>query len=150
MALNTTYVSGSLVTCSTLSEHPYYFARRMASMDHISNGRVGWNVVTSLLEPAARNLLNNEGLPDKPLRYERADEYLQVFYELLSSSWRDDGVVFHRENGVFSNPDAVREIYYEGAQYRVPGPQISEPFPQKNSFDHPNWYLGKKWLTGEG
>ncbi|KAH3686190.1 hypothetical protein WICPIJ_002824 [Wickerhamomyces pijperi] len=118
-------------TCSTLSEHPYHFARRMATMDHISGGRVGWNVVTSFLESAARNLLNGSKLPDKALRYEKADEYLQVFYELLLSSWRDDGVVFDRDQGIFSNPEAIREINYDGTHFKVPGPQISEPSPQR-------------------
>ncbi|KAH3671439.1 hypothetical protein WICMUC_004619 [Wickerhamomyces mucosus] len=130
MAINTKNLSFGF-TCTTLSEHPYHFARRMATLDHISKGRVGWNVVTSFLESAARNLLNNERLPAKPERYEKADEYLQVFYELLLSSWRDDGVVFDREHGIFSNPDAIREINFEGKYFKVPGPQISEPSPQR-------------------
>jgi FMN-dependent oxidoreductase (nitrilotriacetate monooxygenase family) len=118
-------------TCSTLTEHPYHFARRMATLDHISGGRVGWNIVTSFLPTAGRQLAADNKLPDKSIRYEKADEYVQVFSELLLSSWRDDGVVFDRDNGIFSNPDAIREINYEGKYFKVPGPQISEPSPQR-------------------
>ncbi|KAH3681084.1 hypothetical protein WICPIJ_007944 [Wickerhamomyces pijperi] len=115
------------ITCSTLSEHPYHFARRMATMDHISGGRVGWNIVSSQLPSAGRQLADNNEMPEKELRYEKSDEYLEVFYKLLLSSWRDDGVVFDRENGIFSNPDAIREINHDGKWFKVPGPQITEP-----------------------
>jgi FMN-dependent oxidoreductase (nitrilotriacetate monooxygenase family) len=117
------------VTCSTLTEHPYHFARRMATLDHISGGRVGWNVVTSALPSAGRQLAADNKMPEKDTRYEKTDEYLQVFYELLASSWRDDGVVFDRERGVFSDPDLIREINFDGKHFRVPGPQITEPTP---------------------
>jgi FMN-dependent oxidoreductase (nitrilotriacetate monooxygenase family) len=130
IAISTKNVSVGL-TCSTLSEHPYHFARRIATLDHISGGRVGWNVVSSQLPTAGRQLADNNVLPEKSLRYEKTDEYLQVVYELLLSSWRDDGVVFDREAGIFSNPDAIREINFEGKYFKVPGPQITEPSPQR-------------------
>ncbi|CAM9018777.1 unnamed protein product [Wickerhamomyces anomalus] len=130
LAITTKNVSFG-ITCSTLSEHPYHFARRYASLDHITGGRMGWNVVTSFLPSAGRQLADNNELPEKELRYEKADEYLQVFYELLLSSWRDDGVVYDKEAGIFSNPDAIREINFDGKFYRVPGPQITEPSPQR-------------------
>jgi FMN-dependent oxidoreductase (nitrilotriacetate monooxygenase family) len=117
------------ITCSTLTEHPYHFARRMATLDHISGGRIGWNVVTSGLPSAGRQLAPDNKMPEKDTRYEKTDEYLQVFYELLLSSWRDDGVVFDRERGVFSDPDLIREINFDGKYFRVPGPQITEPTP---------------------
>ncbi|KAH3675100.1 hypothetical protein WICMUC_002932 [Wickerhamomyces mucosus] len=126
IAVSTKNVSVGL-TCSTLTEHPYHFARRMATLDHISGGRVGWNIVSSLLPSAGRQLADNNKLPEKPVRYEKTDEYVEVFYKLLLSSWRDDGVVFDRENGIFSNPDAIREINHEGKWFKVPGPQITEP-----------------------
>lgn len=130
LAITTKNVSFG-ITCSTLSEHPYHFARRYASLDHITGGRMGWNVVTSFLPSAGRQLADDNKLPEKDLRYEKADEYLQVFYELLLSSWRDDGVVYDKEAGIFSNPDAIREINFDGKFYRVPGPQITEPSPQR-------------------
>ncbi|KAH3675823.1 hypothetical protein WICMUC_002469 [Wickerhamomyces mucosus] len=126
MAISTKNLSFGF-TCSTLSEHPYHFARRMATLDHISNGRVGWNVVTTITPTSGRQLSKDNKMPEKDQRYFKTDEYLQVFYELLLSSWRDDGVVFDRENGIFSNPDAIREINYVGDYFKVPGPQITEP-----------------------
>ncbi|KAH3681086.1 hypothetical protein WICPIJ_007946 [Wickerhamomyces pijperi] len=128
IAVSTKNISVGL-TCSTLSEHPYHFARRMATMDHISGGRVGWNIVSSLLPSAGRQLASDGKLPAKEVRYEKTDEYVEVFYKLLLSSWRDDGVVFDRENGIVSNPDAIREINHDGKWFKVPGPQITEPTP---------------------
>ncbi|KAH3674435.1 hypothetical protein WICMUC_003272 [Wickerhamomyces mucosus] len=122
MAINTKNLAFGF-TGSTLSEHPYHFARRIATL-------ILWNVVTSFLDSAARNLLDGNKLPDKNIRYEKADEYLQVFYELLLSSWRTDGVVFDREKGIFSDPEAIREINFEGKYFKVPGPQLTEPNPK--------------------
>ncbi len=130
LAISTKNISFG-ITCSTLSEHPYHFARRYATLDHITGGRMGWNVVTSFLPSAGRQLTDNNELPQKELRYAKADEYLQVFYELLLSSWRDDGLVYDKEAGVFSDPDAIREINFDGNYYKVPGPQITEPSPQR-------------------
>lgn len=78
------------ITFSTISEPPYQLARRLATLDHLTDGRVGWNVVSSYLDSVARNLLNGESLPEHGERYKRAEEYIQVVYELLLSSWRDD------------------------------------------------------------
>jgi FMN-dependent oxidoreductase (nitrilotriacetate monooxygenase family) len=103
----------------------------MATLDHLSGGRVGWNIVSSLLPTAGRQLADDNQLPEKTVRYEKTDEYVQAFFELLLSSWRDDGVVFDRESGVFSNPDAIREINFEGKFFKIPGPQITEPSPQR-------------------
>jgi FMN-dependent oxidoreductase (nitrilotriacetate monooxygenase family) len=133
VAISTKNISMGL-TCSTLTEHPYHFARRMATLDHISGGRIGWNVVTSALPSAGRQLAPGNKMPEKDTRYEKTDEYLQVFYELLLSSWRDDGVVFNRENGIFSDPDLIREISFDGQFFRVPGPQITEPTPGRIPF----------------
>ncbi|CAN3375807.1 hypothetical protein DIURU_003908 [Diutina rugosa] len=117
------------ITFSTISEQPYHFARRLATLDHLTNGRVGWNVVTSYLDSAARNLIPEGELPPREKRYQRAEEYLQVIYKLLVSSWRDDAVVV--KNRVFTDPTRVREINHEGEYFKVPGPAITEPSPQR-------------------
>ena len=70
------------ITISTISEQPYHLARRLGTLDLISNGRVGWNIVTSYLNSAARNLLNGENLPPNDVRYARAEEYVDVVYKL--------------------------------------------------------------------
>ncbi|RCK56711.1 Dimethyl-sulfide monooxygenase [Candida viswanathii] len=117
------------VTSSTISEAPYHFARRLATLDHLTKGRVGWNVVSSYLDSSARNLLNGSPLTDHDERYDKAQEFLEIVYQLFLSSWADDAVEL--KNGVFSNPDKIREINYEGKYYTVPGPSITEPTPQR-------------------
>lgn len=119
------------VTFSTLSEPPYHFARRLATLDHLTKGRVGWNIVTSYLDSAARNLLDGDNLPPREKRYERADEYLKVVEELLLSSWRDDAVAKDAKTGIYSNPEGIREINFNGEYFHVPGPSITHPSPQR-------------------
>ena len=117
------------ITFLTISENPYHFARRLATLDHLTKGRVGWNVVSSYLDSAAKNLLNGESLPPHAERYERAQEYIDVVYKLFLSSWSDDAVEL--KNRVFTNPDKVREINHKGKFFTVPGPSITEPTPQR-------------------
>ncbi|CCH44142.1 putative monooxygenase [Wickerhamomyces ciferrii] len=122
---------GFAITLSTVSEHPYHFARRLASLDHLTNGRVAWNIVASYIPSIGKNLLNGEPLPEHDERYVKTEEYLDVVYKLLLSSWRDDALVYDRENGIFANPDALREINHEGKYFKVKGPAITEPSPQR-------------------
>jgi len=98
------------VTFSTTYEPPFAFARRMSTLDHLTKGRVGWNVVTSYLPNAAHNF-GLEGEIPHDLRYEYADEYLDVLYKLWEGSWDDGAVVNDREHGVFTDPSHVRYIH---------------------------------------
>lgn len=117
------------ITFSTIAEHPYHFARRLASLDDFSNGRVAWNIVTSYLASIARQF--DIEFQDHDERYKRAQEYVDVVYKLLLSSWSDDAVEYNKETGVFVNPDKVREINHIGEHFNVPGPAITEPTPQR-------------------
>lgn len=119
------------ITFSTISEAPYHFARRLATLDHLTNGRIGWNVVCSYLDSASRNLHNGEPLPPHDERYAKAQEYLEVVYDLFLSSWADDAVKLDVQSNVFADPERIREISYEGKYYTVPGPSITEPSPQR-------------------
>lgn len=121
---------GFAFTSSVLSEHPYIFARRLSTLDHLTRGRVGWNIVTSYLPGAARNL-GLEELPRHDDRYERADDYLEVLYKLLEASWDDDAVVRDTARGVYAEPSRVHTIDHVGPYYQVPGPHLSEPSPQR-------------------
>ena len=129
MAAATTHL-GFGVTAGTAYEHPYPFARRMSTLDHLTEGRVGWNVVTGYLPSAARNLGADDQL-DHDARYDQADEYLEVLYKLWEGSWEDDAVVRDRQRGVFTDPEKVHPIGHEGAWYKVPGIHLSEPSPQR-------------------
>ncbi|MGO2049593.1 LLM class flavin-dependent oxidoreductase [Microbacterium sp.] len=118
------------VTAGTAYEHPYPFARRMTTLDHLTNGRVGWNVVTGYLPSAARNMGHDDQL-EHDQRYDVADEYLEVTYKLWEGSWEDDAVIRDRESGVFTDPAKVHEIGHYGEHFTVPGIHISEPSPQR-------------------
>ncbi|RVX71497.1 hypothetical protein B0A52_05069 [Exophiala mesophila] len=118
------------VTVSTTYEQPYHLARRLSTLDHLSNGRLGWNIVTGYLDSAARNLGHTEQ-PRHDKRYEVAEEYMQVMYKLFESSWRDDAVVKDLEKRIYTLPDRVREINHQGKYFNVPGPHICQPSPQR-------------------
>jgi long-chain alkane monooxygenase len=121
---------GFAFTQSVLQEQPFNFARRLSTLDHLTGGRVAWNVVTSYLENAGRNL-GYGGLPPHEERYDRADEYLEVVYKLLEGSWDDDAVVVDRERGIYADPAKVHDIDHTGHFYDVVGPHLSEPSPQR-------------------
>jgi alkanesulfonate monooxygenase len=118
------------ITASTTFEHPYPFARRLTSADHYTNGRVGWNIVTSYLDSGAHNV-GLAHLGDHDERYEIADEYVRVIYKLLEGSWEDDAVRRDRVSGVFSDPDKVHAIGHKGKYFTVPGIHMGEPSPQR-------------------
>ena len=117
-------------TFSTSYEPPFSFARRMSTLDHLTNGRVGWNIVTSYLPNAARNFGLEEQIPHDE-RYEIADEFMDVVYKLWEGSWDDDAVIVDRENAVFTDPSKVRRIDHVGTHFKVAGPHLSEPSPQR-------------------
>lgn len=119
------------VTMSTISEQPYHLARRLGTLDLLSNGRVGWNIVTSYLDSAARNLLNGENLPDHDTRYSRAEEYVDVVYKLFLSSWQEGAVKKDVERGIFTDPNGLRHINHEGGYFKVPGPAFTQQSSQK-------------------
>ncbi|MDT7558432.1 MAG: long-chain alkane monooxygenase [Pseudonocardiales bacterium] len=118
------------VTVSLAYEQPYALARRLTTLDHLTKGRVAWNIVTSYLDSAARNLGRGEQIPHDE-RYELAEEYLQVCYKLWEGSWESDAVVRDAERGVFTDPAKVHDIEHKGRYFDVPGPFLCEPSPQR-------------------
>ncbi|ADG80568.1 Monooxygenase OS=Tsukamurella paurometabola (strain ATCC 8368 / DSM / CCUG 35730 / CIP 100753/ JCM 10117 / KCTC 9821 / NBRC 16120 / NCIMB 702349 / NCTC 13040) OX=521096 GN=Tpau_3997 PE=3 SV=1 [Tsukamurella paurometabola] len=118
------------VTVSTTYEQPYALARRMTTLDHLTRGRIGWNVVTGYLDSAAKNLGFTAQIPHDQ-RYDIADEYLEVCYKLWEHSWTDAAVVADRATGVYARPDQVRDIDHHGEYFTVPGAFLCEPSPQR-------------------
>jgi alkanesulfonate monooxygenase SsuD/methylene tetrahydromethanopterin reductase-like flavin-dependent oxidoreductase (luciferase family) len=100
---------GFAVTVSTSYELPYAFARKMTTLDHLTQGRIGWNIVTSALESAARNLGLLRQVPHDE-RYAIAQEFMEVVYKLWEASWQDEAVVADRRRGIFVDPGKVRRI----------------------------------------
>lgn len=121
---------GFLYTSSVISHHPFVFARAVSTLDHLSGGRIGWNIVTSANESAFRNL----GLPGNlshEERYAWADEYVDVTYKLWEGSWDVDAIVDDPVAGVYADPSKVHNINHVGKRYSVEGFNLMEPFPQR-------------------
>jgi FMN-dependent oxidoreductase (nitrilotriacetate monooxygenase family) len=119
---------GLIATASTSYGEPYDLARRFASVDHISGGRVGWNVVTTATRDAALNF----GLDDRALhsdRYARAEEFVEVAKKLWDS-WEDDAAVGDKETGIFADGAKIHRIDHHGRYYRVAGPLNAPRSPQ--------------------
>ncbi|MFC0436977.1 LLM class flavin-dependent oxidoreductase [Kutzneria buriramensis] len=117
---------GLIATASTTYNEPYNLARRFASLDHVSGGRAGWNIVTTAGVEAAQNF----GLDDLPAhrhRYERAAEFVEVSKKLWDS-WDDDAIVADKERGVHAEADRVHVINHEGPHFKVRGP-LNVPRP---------------------
>jgi FMN-dependent oxidoreductase (nitrilotriacetate monooxygenase family) len=121
---------GFAITKSTSYNHPYQLAREFSTLDHVTDGRVAFNVVTSYLESAAANLGYDDRM-DHDERYDRADEFMDVCYALWEDSWSDDAVVRDRDAGVYTDPDAVAAVDHRGEYFDVPGPHSAEPSPQR-------------------
>src|SRR6201999_4256674 len=119
------------LTASLSFEHPYPFARRMSTLDHLTDGRVGWNVGTSYLKSRAANM-GEAAQGNHDSRYAVADESLEVCYKLWEGSWEDDAVIRDRAAGVFTDPSKVHGIGHEGEFFKVPGIHLSEPSPQRS------------------
>ena len=129
MAAHTQHL-GFGVTANVSAEAPYAFARRMSTLDHLSRGRIGWNIVTGYLDSAAR-AMGNSALAPHDRRYDQAEEYLHVLYKLWEGSWADDAVVTDRAGRVYARPERVRSIQHAGEFYQVDGYHLSEPSPQR-------------------
>ncbi|KOS41081.1 hypothetical protein ACN38_g8053 [Penicillium nordicum] len=120
------------VTVTTSYEQPYHLARRLSTVDHLTKGRLGWNVVTGYLDSAARNMGQAEQLKSQhDDRYLLAEEYIKVTYKLWESSWRQDAVTLDRERGIYTDPAGVRQINHVGKYFNVPGPHLCQPSPQR-------------------
>jgi long-chain alkane monooxygenase len=118
------------VTCNLIYEQPFLFARRMSTLDHLTGGRIGWNIVTGYLDSAARAI----GIDHQPAhddRYDLADEYMSLVYKLWEGSWDDDAVIRDTRNGIYADPAKVRTIHHQGAQYKVDAMHLSAPSPQR-------------------
>lgn len=119
---------GLIATASTTYSEPYNLARLFASLDHISHGRAGWNIVTTSAPQAAQNF----GLPEHPPhgeRYEKAKEFLDVVTKLWDS-WEDDALVIDPASGIFADTDRIHSIDHVGKHFRVRGPLNTARSPQ--------------------
>lgn len=121
---------GFALTASTTYYPPYLLARKFSTLDHLTNGRIGWNIVTSYLESEAVNL-GLDGLIEHDERYERAEEYLDVVYKLWQQSWEEGAVVRNVESNQYIASEKVHPIEHTGEYFNVPGIHLVEPSPQR-------------------
>jgi len=117
------------VTCTTTYEPPFMFARRMSTLDGLTNGRMGWNIVTGYLDSAARAV----GLPVQvphDERYDWADDYLDTVYRLWEGSWEDGAVLADRASGIYTDPTKVHRVQGAG-RYKMDAAHLCAPTPQR-------------------
>jgi len=118
------------VTCNLAWESPALLARRFSTLDHLTKGRIGWNIVTGYLDSAARAMgLDRQMAHDD--RYDLADEYMEILYRLWEESWAADAVKRDRARGIYADPARVKRITHQGRQYRLDAPHLVEPSPQR-------------------
>jgi FMN-dependent oxidoreductase (nitrilotriacetate monooxygenase family) len=108
------------VTVNLSYESPYQFARRFASLDHLTQGRIGWNIVTGYLDSAQR-LIGEKGLKDHDLRYEQAEEFLQLCYKFWEGSWENNAVLKDKQKRIFTDPSKVHPVQHQGQFYQSQG-----------------------------
>ncbi len=116
------------LTYSSTFNHPYQIARMLATLDHLSAGRVAWNVVASTSTLEARNFGLAE-MPGRAQRYDRADEVLEACFALWDS-WEDGALLFDKEAGAFADPSKVHYANYEGRWIKSRGPLTTPRSPQ--------------------
>lgn len=118
------------VTSNLTYEAPFLFARRMSTLDHLTSGRVGWNIVTGYLDSAARAAgFTGQNAHDD--RYDLADEYMSLVYKLWEGSWEDGAVLRDRASGIYADPSKVHMVRHTGKQYTLNAIHLSEPSIQR-------------------
>lgn len=115
-------------TRSTTYDHPFHIAREFRTLDHLSDGRAAWNVVTSMNDGEAANF-GLDAHMEHDERYERADEFLGLAAKLWDS-WAPDALILDRERGLYADPDKVRHVDHDGRYFRSRGPLNIPSSPQ--------------------
>ena len=118
------------VTSTTAYDHPYSLARKFATLDHLTDGRIGWNVVTSYADSAARNLGTGVQRAHDD-RYEVAEEFIDVALKLWEASWEEQSVVADPASSTYVDPQRVHPVGHSGKHFTVPGIFLCEPSPQR-------------------
>ena len=120
---------GLVATASTSLYPPYLLAKKLSTIDDLTDGRLGWNIVTSAGQLEFENVVGEYISHDE--RYEQADEFMQICYGLWEESWEEGAVLQDAETGTFADPNAVSFIDHDGPTYSVPGPHMCAPTPQR-------------------
>ncbi|WP_062227349.1 LLM class flavin-dependent oxidoreductase [Aureimonas frigidaquae] len=125
-----THNIGFGITANLSFEHPFQLARRFSTLDHLTQGRIGWNIVTGYLESGARGM--GRVLQTKhDARYDVAEDFMAAIYKLWEDSWEDGAVRRDAARGVFTDPSMVHAVHHDGPHFKVDAIHLSEPSPQR-------------------
>ncbi|GAA4178666.1 NtaA/DmoA family FMN-dependent monooxygenase [Gryllotalpicola koreensis] len=122
---------GFVVTSSTGLDHPVQTARRFASLDHFTGGRVGWNIVTGASQNTIAELFGHTTMQAHDARYDQADEYLDLALRLWQDSWDDDAVRADAAAGVYAEREKLHRVEFSGEHFRSSGYFTVDPSPQR-------------------
>lgn len=118
------------VTGNLVYEPGYLFARRMSTLDHLTRGRIGWNIVTGILASGAKAMGQQRMVPHDE-RYDMGDEFMEMVYRLWEGSWEEGAVILDRDRGVFADPSKVHLITHDGKYFRMEAMHLCTPSPQR-------------------
>lgn len=118
------------VTVNLSHEPPLPFARRMSTLDHLTDGRIGWNIVTGYLDSGAKGAGRGQQVAHD-VRYDIAEEFMDIQYSFWEGSWEDDAVRRDHQAGVFTEPGKVHRVSHDGEYFKVDGVHLCEPSPQR-------------------
>ena len=133
---------GIVPTFGTYAYHPYLLARLVATLDQVSGGRIGWNAVTGSSDYAAMNF-GLQGMPEHDMRYDMADEYMEVVRKLWGS-WEPGAIIADRKSGVLVDPSKVHAVNYQGKYFSTRGPLNSGPGAAGPAGDRPGRRLAAR------
>jgi FMN-dependent oxidoreductase (nitrilotriacetate monooxygenase family) len=122
---------GFVVTASTTSQVPYLHARTFTTLDHLTGGRIGWNIVTTDQQNALTRLLGMDDVVPHGERYDRATEFVELVLELWEGAWEDDAVVADTQERVYADPAKVHRIRHAGRYFSLDGYFPATPSPQR-------------------
>jgi len=122
---------GFVVTTSTGADHPLYTVRKYSALDHLSRGRIGWNIVTGASQNTMAKMLGHAEMVPHDKRYEAADEYVELAVKYWEGGNEDDVIVLDVENNVFADPAKIHKVVHEGRYYRSEGYNTAPPSPQR-------------------
>ena len=122
---------GFVVTQSTGLDHPVQLARRFSTLDHLTQGRIGWNIVTGASQNAVADVFGHDSMVPHDTRYEMAAEYVELASRLWEASWDDDAYVGDAAAGLLARRDGVHRVAFDGAHYRSRGYFSAPPSPQR-------------------
>ncbi len=118
------------ITGNLTYEAPYLFARRLSTLDHLTNGRMGWNIVTGYMQAAAQ-AMGAGAIKGHDTRYDVAEEFMALMYQLWEGSWEDGSVVLDHANDTFADPTRVHRIHHDGTYWKLDAIHMVEPSPQR-------------------